>query len=294
MRGSMAKGRWASTAAATILSFTVVTSGVAPARAEGPRGRQAVIDQIVAASAKVTLEKGGKVLSSGSGVVVDSGQDQMGGPVSYVLTAAHVLESREAPDILVQFVTAGVGGRKYRACLIRRSDPDRLDLALLRVPGLLLPAVPYREAGETRLGEEIFVVGFPWGKRLSLSSGIVSQVPLAVGPGPEDPDPMLMVDAAVAKGVSGGGVFRLATGGLIGIVEGYQTAAIPVKGRAETYSVNVPMPGETLVVPVARIRPFLDEALRGETQLIDATRVETDLPTAESLRVDRARIDVAR
>ncbi|HTU03799.1 MAG TPA: serine protease [Candidatus Sulfotelmatobacter sp.] len=290
----MAKGRRAPTAAAIVFSFMMVMMGAAVATADGPRGRQEVIDQIVAGSAKVTLEQAGKVLSSGSGVVIECGRDPMGEPVSYVLTAAHVLEGRDAPDILVQFMKGGAGGRKYRAGLVRRSDPDTLDLALLRVPGLAVPAVPYREPGEPQLGEEILVVGFPWGKRLSLSSGIVSQVPLAAEPGPDDPDPMLMVDAAVAKGVSGGGVFRLATGGLVGIVEGYQTAAIPVKGRAETYSVNVPMPGETLVVPISRIRPFLDDALGGATQEAGARRVEAGSPPAEPVAVNRTRVDVGR
>jgi hypothetical protein len=61
---------------------------------------------------------------------------------------------------------------------------------------------------------EVFV-GFPWGKRLGLFSGIVSQVPAS---GKEDvaadegDEQTIVVDAAASKGVSGGGVFREATG----------------------------------------------------------------------------------
>jgi hypothetical protein len=117
------------------------------------------------------------------------------------------------------------------------------------------------------LGEEILVVGFPWGRRLGLFGGIVSQAP---GDGKEDApadegsEQTMMVDAAASKGVSGGGVFRGATGSLVGVVEGYQTASIAVKDRTQTYSVKVPMPGETFVVPISRIRRFLEEAGLGE------------------------------
>jgi hypothetical protein len=53
------------------------------------------------------------------------------------------------------------------------------------------------------------------------------------------------------------------TGTLLGVVEGYQTASIAVKGQSQTYSVKVPMPGETFVVPIGRIRRFLRDAELG-------------------------------
>ena len=140
MRGSMASGGRASTTAAVLLSLMMSMGGAAVAAAETPRGRQEVIDQIVAASAKITVERAGKVVSSGSGVVVDSGRDLKGEPVSYVLTAAHVLDARDAPDILVQFMMPAAGGQKHPADLVRRGDPDSLDLALLRVRMRRIPA----------------------------------------------------------------------------------------------------------------------------------------------------------
>jgi hypothetical protein len=70
-------------------------------------------------------------------------------------------------------------------------------------------------------------------------------------------DQTLVVDAASSKGVSGGGVFLAASGSLVGIVEGYQTASIAVKDQSRTFSVKVPMPGETFVVSLGRIRDFL-------------------------------------
>jgi hypothetical protein len=55
-------------------------------------------------------------------------------------------------------------------------------------------------------------------------------------------------------------VFRTKTGSLLGIVEGYQTASIAIQGNSQTYSLKVPLPGETFVVPIGQIRHFLDKA----------------------------------
>ncbi|MFB3820140.1 MAG: serine protease [Candidatus Methylomirabilales bacterium] len=251
-------------AAATTAAWLAASlAGLAGAAEPGARAeRQAVIDRIVAATARVSVERGGKVVNSGSGVAIAAGRDAGGAEVSYLLTAAHALEGAEGGEVVVRF-TGEHAGRKLLATIVKRGRPEQLDLALLRVTGLAAPVVPLGSEREPRLGEEIFVVGFPWGKRLGLYSGVVSQIPLdaAWPPAPGDASAAsLMVDAAVAKGVSGGGVFRLDGGELIGIVEASQTTTVSVRGRTESYSVKVPMPGETFVVPLQRIGPFLDEA----------------------------------
>ncbi len=84
-------------------------------------------------------------------------------------------------------------------------------------------------------------------------------------------------DAAVVNGVSGGGVFRVATGSLLGLVEGYQTALIAVKEVTRTYSVKVPMQSETFVVPITRIRRFLaDAGLDGAAGVPEKAEVRKD------------------
>jgi hypothetical protein len=58
------------------------------------------------------------------------------------------------------------------------------------------------------LGEEILVAGFPWGRRLEEFRGIVSQllVERKEATTPDDgSDQAIMLDAAAAKRVSGGG-----------------------------------------------------------------------------------------
>jgi S1-C subfamily serine protease len=221
-----------------------------------------VIDHIVAATARITVEKAGAPSSLGSGVVIASGRDAAGTEVSYLLTAAHVVESAEPAEIVVRF-TGDAGGRNFPARVLRHGIADGLDLALLKVMGVAAPAVDVQAEPEPHLGEEVLIVGFPWGKRLGLYSGVVSQVPLDPGweadPGDEKA-PSLMVDAAVAKGVSGGGVFRLHTGGLVGIVEASQTTTVSVRGKSESYTVKVPVPGDAFVVPLPSIRAFLQDA----------------------------------
>ena len=249
--------------AAVMVALCLLTVGCASVRTIVSGGRQAVIDRIVAASAKVMIVQGGRRISYGSGVVVMSRTEESGGlAVSYVLTAAHVLEGKDGAQVFVRFTGTLAGKEEFAATVIRRGNSETLDLALLEVSGIAVPAVLLPD-DDVRIGEAILVVGFPWGKRLGMFSGIVSQVPAdgkEVTSADEGTERTIVVDATAANGVSGGGVFRESTGSLVGVVEGYQTASIAVKGSAQTYSVKVPMPGETFVVPVTRIRHFLDEA----------------------------------
>ena len=248
-----------------VLAFCLTVAGCATTPPISLSDRQTIIDRIVASTAKVMIEQGGHRLSTGSGVVIASRAERPGlDAVSYVLTAAHVVEGSDGAQVIVRFTGADAIHGRFQATIFCRGNPDTLDLALLRVPGIAVPPAifPVSE-DQIRLGEGILLVGFPWGKRLGLFGGIVSQMPTdgdAKSSADEGTDPTIVVDAASAKGVSGGGVFRESTGTLIGVVEGYQTASVAVKDRASTYSINVPMPGETFVVPIPRIRRFLQES----------------------------------
>jgi len=77
----------------------------------------------------------------------------------------------------------------------------------------------------------------------------------------------MMVDASVGNGVSVGGVYQEATGKLLGVVERYRTASVALKDRTQTFSLKVPMPGETFVIAVEQIREFLKgSGIPAETQ----------------------------
>jgi serine protease Do len=65
-------------------------------------------------------------------------------------------------------------------------------------------------------------------------------------------------------------------GGLIGLVEGYRTARVTSQGSESPWYIDVPMPGQTLVTPLAEIRRFLTHM--GHADLIEGT------PTSSSGR----------
>jgi len=223
--------------------------------------RQRVIDRIVDSSVKVAIERDSHRMMSASGVVIASRPAvQASEAVSYVLTAAHVLGGGDEATILVGFCGAGAARGKVVATVIARGKPDTLDLALLRVPGIAVAPVGFLESDRVHLGKQIFVVGFPEGERLGISGGIVSQLPLSEiqnGIPADRTEQRIVIDAAAPRGVSGGGVFDVETGHLLGIVQGHQTFSVAVKDQAQSYLLKFPVPGATFVVPTTQIRLFL-------------------------------------
>jgi S1-C subfamily serine protease len=125
-----------------------------------------------------------------------------------------------------------------------------------------LPVTPLAPDDALQLGDDLVVIGAPFGKGLSVAAGIVSQVEYGHaenGAAPSAPIG-LKTDAAIGYGSSGGGVFDVGEGRLIGLVEGYRTARVAFGKDAEQYAFDVPMPGETFVAPAAKIRRFLRDA----------------------------------
>jgi hypothetical protein len=65
-----------------------------------------------------------------------------------------------------------------------------------------------------------------------------------------------LVDTSVSYGASGAGVFDADTGELIGVVEGYRTAQIAARDAPDRI-LEIPVPGETIVISAEAIRRFL-------------------------------------
>src|SRR5262249_29855160 len=140
------------------------------------------------------------------------------------------------------------------ASVAAHRDTADTDLALLTA--VSDRCVPARAGGPAMLGEPVWVVGFPWGRHMTLSRGIVSQINVDDGTDRETAA-RLMVDAAVSYGSSGGGVFQARDGALIGIVEGYSTARVSPQGANPSWYIDVPVPGQTFVTPLADVERFL-------------------------------------
>ncbi|HWC03823.1 MAG TPA: serine protease [Methylomirabilota bacterium] len=217
-----------------------------------------VVQHILRSSVQVVLERNGERFRTGSGVVIVATPD---GTVSecLVLSSGHTFAGVKAGDeneTYVLFDRHQGGDARVRAEVVARREGPTVDLALLRVqaPHCLPAALGQPPA----LGDRIWIVGFPWGRQIRLISGMVSEVNLDDGASIRT-GPSLVVDASVAYGMSGGGVFDSATGRLVGLIEGYGTVRVPFGQRPTLQYIDVPVPGETYVTSLATIERFLQE-----------------------------------
>lgn len=230
--------------------LTIVSAAVAPAQAKTERSR--VVQRALRESVRVEVTVGGKVARTASGVVVAAQ-----GKTSYVLTNAHVVQ-RDGLKGAATFAVVIERPKLHRlhARVVHEGKVPDEDLALLEVEGEALSAVAIAAEGEVDVGDDVVVIGAPYGRSLSVSSGIVSQLEL------DEQDARVQrgmkTDAPIGYGASGGGVFEVPGGRLVGLVEGYRTAKVNFGGIAnDDFSFDVPMPGETFLAPPTKIRNFI-------------------------------------
>ena len=221
-----------------------------PADAKSDKSR--VIKKALVQSVRVEVAAGGQVVAVASGVVVAADET-----TSYVLTNAHVV----APAIdakggrLTVLVERPTRLRLAARLVATGKLPDE-DLALL-VNEKKLPVAPLAADEEVSVGDDVVVIGAPYGRALSVSSGIVSQLETEEG----GAQTAMKTDAPIGYGASGGGVFDVPSGRLVGLVEGYRTARVAFMGaKSEELGFDVPMPGETFLSPPTKIRRFLRRA----------------------------------
>jgi len=227
------------------VAVALVLAGCAASQPPSRRGD--ALREMLDASVQLRAEREGGGRRWGSGVVVAS--DAAGSGQSWILTTRHFLEPTRPQQV---FVTTTVGQKRLRG-RVSAVSPD-LDLAIVEVPGVVLTPATLQD--EVRLGDEVRVVGFPFGRRLTVVSGIVSQI-VSEESEVKVQGSVQTVDATVTYGASGGGVFDAATGALVGIVEGYRTTRVTLQTEPEKV-VDIPMPGETGVLGVPSIRRFLE------------------------------------
>lgn len=239
--------RQALLAAAALVAFLA-----GPVLAQGRSERSKVVQRALRQSVRVEVVVGGKLARAASGVVVAA---EKGG--SFILTNAHVVQ-REGLSQAPTFVVVIERPRLHRVpaeVVLQGKVPDE-DLAVLSVDEQL-PTVPLAGEDEVSVGDDVVVIGAPYGKTLSVSSGIVSQLETDDS-GPRPVQTRMKTDAPIGYGASGGGVFEVPSGRLVGLVEGYRTARVAFGGlNSDDYSFDIPMPGETFLAPPGKIRAFL-------------------------------------
>jgi S1-C subfamily serine protease len=195
------------------LAATFLSASPSPARAH-PQGRvgvPAMVARVSPAVVSITtrqierdqFNKPVPTRGLGSGFILDR--------QGHVLTNNHVVEGAE--DIKV----ALTDGRVFRAT---RIGADRFsDLAVLRITGKELPALPLADSSRLAVGESVVAIGSPlWIEGgPTVTTGVVS----ALGRSMEQPGlptlhDLIQTDAAINPGNSGGPLLNL-KGDVIGI-----------------------------------------------------------------------------
>lgn len=207
-------------------------------------------------------------VGTGSGTVIS--------PYGHVLTNYHVIENASR-------VTVNVGDRELKASIV--GSDSVLDVAVLLVPGIDLPALPLGDSDAIQVGEYAIVIGNPLGQQFerSVTVGIVSAVSRTLtssgrdryGLRTETANQMIQVDAAISSGNSGGGLFNI-----LGQLQGIPTLKLVDGGRnpfsgGSGYSIdNIGM-----CVPINVAKPLIRsvlESYNAEEAEAEAARVREE------------------
>lgn len=218
-----------------------------------------VVQRALRHSVRVEVMVRGEVQRVASGVVIAAD-----GKTAFILTNEHVVQREGlSGNASFQIVVERPKLHRLRARVVAEGKVPDEDLAILAVEGEALQPAPIASEEQVDVGDDVVVVGAPYGRSLSVSSGIVSQLEV------DDQDARLQksmkTDAPIGYGASGGGVFEVPSGRLVGLVEGYRTAKVAFGGLSkDDFSFDVPMPGETFLSPPAKIRSFIGRSGIGQ------------------------------
>ncbi len=236
--------------------------------------RASTVHKVFPSALRLQITAGGAVVRSASAVAFA----RRGGS-TYLLTNAHVVEPSARWKGAAEVRVLATGAKPRTGVVVACGKAPDLDLAVIEVRGGDFPVTPLAADDALELGDDLVVIGAPFGKGLSVAAGIVSQVEYDFSENAAAPrvPKALKTDAAIGYGSSGGGVFDVPGARLVGLVEGYRTARVAF-GKDEGYALDVPMPGETFVAPAAKIRRFLSE--RGLGQLVASAATAARAPAA--------------
>jgi serine protease Do len=169
--------------------------------------------------------------SVGSGFVIDAD--------GYIMTNAHVVSGAQRVQIVLPSdkadgsLATALSSKMYTASARIVGITTELDLALLKIDGMKLPALPLATYSEVRQGETVFAFGSPVGMRNSLSHGLISAVARQVDP--DSPLIYIQTDAPINPGNSGGPLVNIR-----GEVVGINTFIISQSGGNEGLGFAVP------------------------------------------------------
>lgn len=136
--------------------------------------------------------------AAGSGVIISKD--------GYIVTNNHVVS--EADEITVKLND----NREFKGRIIGLDKTT--DLALIKIEGENLPAIPIGDSDKLKLGEWVLAVGNPFNLTSTVTAGIVSAKSRSLHA--NDIESFIQTDAAINQGNSGGALVN-AKGELVGI-----------------------------------------------------------------------------
>jgi len=142
-------------------------------------------------------------LSLGSGVLISAD--------GYVITNNHVVGDN------VREITVAMSDKREIKGRVIGVDPST-DIALLKIDVRGVPAVPWGDSSQLKIGEWVLAIGSPYQLNQTVTAGIISATGRA-GLGFADYEDFIQTDAAINRGNSGGALIN-GRGELIGINTG--------------------------------------------------------------------------
>ena len=160
-----------------------------------------------------------EVRGLGSGVIVSAD--------GYILTNNHVVNEADKVQVRLDRHT-------LLDATIVGTDP-RSDLAVLKVDRTNMPALPFGNSDNVKIGEWVVACGAPFGLERSITVGIVSAKGRS-NVGVTDYEDFIQTDAAINRGNSGGALINL-KGELVGI----NTAIATQTGGSNGVGFSIPI-----------------------------------------------------
>ena len=196
---------------AAVLAAAMVLSGVPAA----PQAQRESLDDLftrVSPTVVVVRAKGRDVTATGVTRFNETGSGVLISSDGRVMTAAHVVNGMD--EVTVE----GIGGEVVRATIISANAAADVSLLQLERVTRAMRVAQIGDSGTMRVGQQVMIVGAPYGLAYSMSVGWISarwppntifpDMPLAE---------FLQTTATINTGNSGGPVFNMA-GEVIGIV----------------------------------------------------------------------------
>lgn len=199
----------------------------------------------------ITKQSEEALAGTGSGVVIAEG---------YVLTNYHVVNG--ASRITISVLNDDTA---YEGTVV--GYDSSLDIAIVQVPELKLPAVELGDSNKLQVGEWAICIGNPLGQELAgtVTMGIISALDREVsssevtldqyGLRKSSTNSMIQTNAAINSGNSGGGLFNM-----LGQLQGIPT----LKYTGSAYS-GTTVEGIGMAIPINAAKPLIQQVLSGKT-----------------------------